>query len=162
MSNVTTTGNPPQKRTALSRAVAVSDRVSGIEDIRFLESHCRLDADAARGEHQVEFAHQVESSADEANKTLRVIVTFKMTGYRITKKSKRPSVTIGCKLLLKYKITSLEGLGEDNFTQFARFNGIYNAWPYWREFVQSMIARMGLPPLVVPVFQLSSSRRPAE
>jgi len=110
----------------------------------------------------VEFAHQVESSADEANKTLRVIVTFKMTGYRITKKSKRPSVTIGCKLLLKYKITSLEGLGEDNFTQFARFNGIYNAWPYWREFVQSMIARMGLPPLVVPVFQLSSSRRPAE
>jgi len=162
VTSVTTTGKPPQKRTALSRAVAVSDRVSGIEDIRILESHCRLNGDAARGEHEVEFAHQVESSANAATDTVCVIATFKMTGYRITKKVRRPSVTIECKLMLKYKLTSLEGLGADNFAQFARLNGIYNAWPYWREFVQSTIARMGLPPLVVPVFQLAGARRQAE
>jgi len=43
---------------------------------------------------------------------------------------------------------------------FARTNGIYNAWPYWREFVQNMIARMNLPPLVIPVFRLFGQAPP--
>jgi hypothetical protein len=34
---------------------------------------------------------------------------------------------------------------------FAEYNSTFNAWPYWREFVQSMCARMGLPQVVVPV-----------
>jgi len=34
---------------------------------------------------------------------------------------------------------------------FATFNATFNAWPYWREFVQSMTSRMGLPSVVIPV-----------
>lgn len=34
---------------------------------------------------------------------------------------------------------------------FADFNSTFNAWPYWREFVQSMTARMGLPSVIIPV-----------
>jgi hypothetical protein len=34
---------------------------------------------------------------------------------------------------------------------FAEFNATFNAWPFWREFVQSMTARMGLPAVVVPL-----------
>lgn len=37
--------------------------------------------------------------------------------------------------------------------------GLANAWPYWREFVQSMTARMGLPPLHVPLLGLDQGLR---
>lgn len=33
---------------------------------------------------------------------------------------------------------------------FAEFNATFNAWPYWREFVQSMSGRIGLPSVVIP------------
>lgn len=33
-------------------------------------------------------------------------------------------------------------------------NPISNAWPYWREFVQSMSTRMGFPALTVPLLEI--------
>jgi hypothetical protein len=33
-------------------------------------------------------------------------------------------------------------------------NPISNAWPYWREFVQNMSARMGFPALTVPLLEI--------
>ena len=33
-------------------------------------------------------------------------------------------------------------------------NPISNAWPYWREFVQSMSSRMGFPALTVPLLEI--------
>ncbi len=34
-------------------------------------------------------------------------------------------------------------------------NPISNTWPYWREFVQSMSARMGFPALTVPLLEIA-------
>jgi hypothetical protein len=39
---------------------------------------------------------------------------------------------------------------------FSAYNTSMNVWPHAREFVQSMAARMMLPPLILPLF------RPAE
>jgi preprotein translocase subunit SecB len=39
---------------------------------------------------------------------------------------------------------------------FSEINGPYNAWPYWRELVQSVTGRIGLPGLTVPVFRPSA------
>jgi hypothetical protein len=44
--------------------------------------------------------------------------------------------------------------------EFARVNVIFNAWPYFREFVQSTFARMLLGPVVLPLLRIES--RPAE
>jgi hypothetical protein len=38
--------------------------------------------------------------------------------------------------------------------KFAATNGVFNAWPYWRQLVQSMTAAMGVPPIVVPAFRV--------
>lgn len=35
-----------------------------------------------------------------------------------------------------------------------RINPISHAWPYWREFVQSMSTRMGFPALTVPLLEI--------
>ena len=42
----------------------------------------------------------------------------------------------------------------DDFEYFLTINPISNAWPYWREFVQSMSARMGFPALTVPLLEI--------
>lgn len=39
------------------------------------------------------------------------------------------------------------------FSHFANLNGAYNAWPYWREFVQSATTRAGMPGVIVPLFR---------
>jgi hypothetical protein len=44
------------------------------------------------------------------------------------------------------------------FQAFANVNGIYNVWPYFRELVHSTVARMGLPPLIIPVYRVSATR----
>jgi hypothetical protein len=36
---------------------------------------------------------------------------------------------------------------------FADTNSLMNCWPYWRELVQSMVARMNLPPITVPLLR---------
>ena len=41
----------------------------------------------------------------------------------------------------------------DDFEYFLTINPIFNAWPYWREFVQNMSARMGFPALTVPLLE---------
>jgi len=42
----------------------------------------------------------------------------------------------------------------DDFEYFLTINPISNAWPYWREFVQNMSARMGFPALMVPLLEI--------
>ena len=42
----------------------------------------------------------------------------------------------------------LDGRDLDNF---AHWNAVFNAWPYWREFLASTLGRTLLPPFVVPV-----------
>jgi hypothetical protein len=37
---------------------------------------------------------------------------------------------------------------------FGTINPISHAWPYWREFVQSMSSRMGFPALTVPLLEI--------
>ena len=37
-------------------------------------------------------------------------------------------------------------------------NPISHAWPYWREFVQSMSARMGFPALTVPLLEIAPKK----
>ena len=43
---------------------------------------------------------------------------------------------------------------------FAELNGVYNAWPYWREIVHSATGRVGLSGIVLPVYRPVSKQVP--
>jgi hypothetical protein len=47
---------------------------------------------------------------------------------------------------------------EDDFGDWIEYSyrivPLYDAWPYWREFVQNMSSRMGFPALTVPLLQI--------
>ena len=44
--------------------------------------------------------------------------------------------------------------GEAAVASFAEINGVYNAWPYWREYLHSTLGRLGLPGVLTPVLQI--------
>ena len=52
---------------------------------------------------------------------------------------------------LKYKVENLSRFSDAQVNAFGDVNGIYNAWPFWREYVYSTLARMGLKPFTMPV-----------
>ena len=60
-------------------------------------------------------------------------------------------LSIQAVFVVSYDIDSLDGLEPENLDAFGRMNGVYNLWPYWREYVQSTTSRLGFPPLTLPV-----------
>lgn len=53
-----------------------------------------------------------------------------------------------------------EDVREMYFRCFSEVNGTYNAWPYLREAVQDISARMGLPPITLPVYRVPRPKSP--
>lgn len=41
--------------------------------------------------------------------------------------------------------------------EFARYDVGYHVWPYWREYVQSTCARLGLPPIPIPMYRIPTA-----
>lgn len=63
-------------------------------------------------------------------------------------------ILVNAKFLLNYAIEG-EDLTQQDLDAFASRTATYNVWPYWREFVQTMTTRMGLPPITIPLLNLS-------
>ncbi len=53
-----------------------------------------------------------------------------------------------------YVLKPIEEFNPADIEHFAKINPIYNAWAYWREFVQSMTTRMGFPALTIPLLKI--------
>lgn len=69
-----------------------------------------------------------------------------------------PTVKLAATFLLIYSLPTTATIPEDAFEHFANVNGPYNAWPYWRELVQTMTGRVGLSGIVLPVFRPTAVR----
>lgn len=62
---------------------------------------------------------------------------------------------IEAEFLVVYHTKATSVFPADALQHFAGLNGTYNAWPYWRELVQSLTARAGMSGVTVPVFKPS-------
>jgi hypothetical protein len=153
-------------RDSFALAAAVSDRVE-IVNVRLVACGCRQSPLVMTGELAAAMMQETDTRLDEAQKLVQVFARFQMTAQPVAKskehapkaKGKRDvALVIQCMFLLTYRIADLSGLTPDHFTDFGRVNGIYNAWPYWREFVQNMLGRMGLSPFTIPVFRIGAAK----
>lgn len=74
---------------------------------------------------------------------------------------KQRLASMSCSFNLEYSFNAKggpEGQERHNFfLAFANINGLYNAWPYFREALQSTAARLGFPPVVLRVHRVSTS-----
>ncbi len=141
---------------SLELATKVSERVE-IQDIRLLASTSRQTPLASSPQIEVRFSHQVEINVDRDKSLVAVVPRFVMQACPTTQKDQEIAVEVEAVFLLTYSISDLKGLSQTHYESFAQTNGVYNAWPYWREYLQNAITRMGLPVLTVPVFRIGSA-----
>lgn len=73
-----------------------------------------------------------------------------------------PVVSIKASFELFYRLPHDFEATEQELSGFAEVNGVFNAWPYWREFIQTTTCRMNLPPIVLPVFRLQKAAKKKE
>ena len=130
----------------------VSDRVE-LKDVRLISSKCSQTPEATIGKKTYNINYSSKCQTDKKNGYIIVIPEFHFEAFSESKNQKS-AILIDASFVLVYKINTFQGLTKIGFKQFANLNGIYNAWPYWREFVQNTIVRMGLTPLSIPVFRI--------
>lgn len=130
----------------------VSDRVQ-LKDVRLISSKCDQTPGATSGKKAYDISYSTEVQVDRKSGCVVVIARFHFEAY-IGSKTSQPVLLIDASFVLSYAIEDFGGLTQKGFERFANLNGIYNAWPYWREFVQNTIVRMGLPSLSIPVFRI--------
>jgi hypothetical protein len=75
-------------------------------------------------------------------------------GLKATRKQEpkfdNPLLEINACYVLAFDLTSLEGVDDKSLLAFGAENGAFMAWPYWREFVHSMVGRLAMPLIVLP------------
>jgi len=151
--NITKTENKLNFRAIMDMAVQVSDRVQ-LEDVRLLGCNCELQSLSGEGEKSFEVTRTTDFSVDPETSMIFVVVHFVLDAV---KDRKQNLAKIKADMLLVYKIRDIEGLTDQHFRSFADQNAVFNAWPYWREFIQNMTTRMQLPPLTLPVHRFGMS-----
>jgi hypothetical protein len=137
-------------------AIPVSSRVQ-IRDVLLLESRTKREpvVELSQDGNELRFnIADVGFAAERESNQILVRPSFVMTVARESGAESGPSAQIEATFVLIYGVDSFEGIEDRNVEAFAMTNGVFNAWPYWREFVQNAAARMGLSSsLIVPVFR---------
>jgi hypothetical protein len=139
-----------EKRNLLTLALSLAPKVE-IDSVRLLASTIKSSLGDNPFSLQVEYTFGAKTLAiPETSKILvntRLAVCAKSNGD--TPDNMRLRITAD--FSLDYTVKSLDGISDDVLNAFGKVNGIHNVWPYWREYVQSTVGRLGLPPLVLPI-----------
>jgi hypothetical protein len=150
-----------QKAVDLKKAVAVADRVE-LLNVRLIQSDCLLKPSGLKGPYELNVDFVVNVQYDESKKNIAILPSFKLDAFVKDAKKEEPDFNIYATFLLNYKIDSFEGLDKECIQAFGYANGLYNAWPYWREYIQNTAVRMGLPNMTIPVFRLVPQEKKEE
>jgi preprotein translocase subunit SecB len=73
---------------------------------------------------------------------------------RIENESNPSVAAVKIQYELEYRVPEDFKASRADLTAFAKVNGVFNAWPYFREIVQTATMRMDLPPVVLPVYRV--------
>ncbi len=71
-----------------------------------------------------------------------------------------PVVEILCAYEVDYRLHEGFELSSGQARAFASGNAVFNAWPYFREFLQTSLQRMGFPALVAPFLRIQVRPKP--
>ena len=149
MTEPTTTAAP----TIMQLAAAIAKRVH-IKNVRLAESHVKREiADDSEIPQGVELRYGLRVMPhhfDPETKRLDVLVAFVLDG-KSDDEDRRSVFRIQAAFSLEYTIMGESLPADEQLSAFAKVNGTYNTWPYWREYVQTTAVRMGLPTVVLPV-----------
>ncbi len=114
---------------------------------------------AGLGEISMQIGTKAETRRDPADAI--VVLTGLDLKASPTTEAEEPKLTIKSVFELRYSVPADLETSQESLDRFGRLNGVYNAWPYFRELVQSVLTRMGLPPLTIPLLKTRRGSPPA-
>lgn len=136
---------------SLSRVVSAVE----IDSVRLCEgsfrSLVRPSESVEDVEVKVSYTPAVVESGD--SELLLIKVNFSLNVHDGTDEEQLQAEIVGV-FELSYRIPGGESFSEEELIEFGRVNAVFNAWPYWREYVQASLARMSMPALTIPVFRV--------
>ena len=104
---------------------------------------------------------------------LRLEIAFRMAGIEEKEegnddalekkpdgKKPEPVVSVECAYEVDYVLNEDFEITPEHVKAFKDGNAIFNAWPYFREYLQNNLQRMGLPPLIAPFLRLQPKPKP--
>ncbi len=137
---------PRKEKIDLSHEVGQLVQIEGGNVLRAAMMRAREPHGPARVEIAFNVSHELLTEA----KKLNVTVELRLHGKEL-EEGAPTVVSIETTYVATYRLRALESLTREHFQAFAEMNGIYNIWPFWREFVQNAISRMGIPGFTLPV-----------
>lgn len=127
-----------------------------IHDVRLREACCRSlsEPSIVAEELSANLSHEASVKADpEDESTLLVSVKFSLE-IRQETGAKELRAEISAVFEISYDLPTEDTFSADEIEGFGQVNAVFNAWPYWREIVQSSLSRMGMPGLTIPLYRL--------
>ncbi|MFA7235883.1 MAG: hypothetical protein WC058_03375 [Phycisphaeraceae bacterium] len=135
-------------------AEAVASAVDIIE-VRLLATRAKQKLVDGQRPKTVRLGRGTNTTIDRKKNNISVSIRFVLDGAENESTSwDETPLRIEATFGLSYKVRRMDDFNDEQMRAFGEINGAYNAWPFWREFVYSTLARMGLPPLTLPVFRI--------
>jgi preprotein translocase subunit SecB len=153
---MTVEGGGAPKGHAPTRLDEITQNAS-IEDIRLVSSHAVTHISSPAEAEKVMISLSSDGTLGtvvEHEFDVNAEVTIEVTPIVEEGVEAEPVVCINSIFRLNYELPEASEYPEEDLNQFAAVNGVFNAWPYFREIVQSTMARMGLPQVPLPLFRV--------
>lgn len=134
-----------------------------IEDIRLVEAKVKTSVRSADDAGKVKLAIDKSAIVKEYTADDGILWVLAKINTRLipVESEKSPVVSVKAVFELRYRLPKELKVSQEQLNTFAKINSMFNAWPYWREFVQNMVARMNLPPVTLPMFRLEETSKPS-
>jgi hypothetical protein len=157
-----------QDETALAFAV---HRNAGINRIRLARSKVASQAfgEVPKSPISVNFTFKSKLLSAPPN-VLRLEIAFRMAGVEekaesrgaAPEKKPEPVVSVECAYEVDYTLREGFEVTAQHVKAFKDGNAIFNAWPYFREYLQNNLQRMGFPTFTAPFLRLQPKPGPRE
>ncbi len=152
-----TNNNPLQKsQKTMDLVQAVAKRVE-IEQVQLLEASIKRGVLRDKPPGNVNIAFGASAELDHVRERILVPVRLTLTArYDDATPEEPDSLRIDVVFVVGYRVSPGPTLTKVQLREFGQLNGVFNVWPYWREFVHSTTSRMGLPALIMPSFKVGT------
>jgi hypothetical protein len=85
---------------------------------------------------------------------IRVFMTFSLN--LIEKDSGKEVLRLTAEFVLSYRVPEGKEYSPESLQHFSELNGTLHLWPYWRELVHTVVARVGLGSITLPVYRVKA------
>ena len=133
---------------------------SELRDITLVSSSCeRLPGEIGES-NELSLTFNAETILDVENIQVISNVTFGVKAFsgkanqEGAENNKNPILNMTANYSVRYTLQSMDQFEKGVLLAFGRINGTYNAWPFWREYLQNTVGRMGLPTMTLPLLRV--------